>query len=255
MGETVDFKEVFRLLKRRTAIILIIAFGAAIISGIFSYFFIKPTYQSSTQLLINRAPSAEQTVDMNQIQADLKLVKSYHVMITSPIILDKVIQDLNLPISYEKLRKQVFVSNESESQIIEIVVEDNNISNAVLKANTIASVFQKEIVGLMNVDNVRILTKASENSIVSQKPDAIMNVLIAFVAGLVAGAGVVFFIEYLDRTIKSEKSAEKLLDLPVLAQISEIDSNREIYKSLYKKQKNIIKGSKQKVGGEKTIGS
>ena len=105
-------------------LILIIAFAASLVSGAVSYYLIKPTYQSSTQLLINRSPAPEQTLDMDQLQTDLKLVKSYHIMISSPIILDKVIAELNLPLSYEEFRQQVSVSSEQDSQIIEVMVED-----------------------------------------------------------------------------------------------------------------------------------
>lgn len=255
MVETIDFKEVFSLIKRRILLILFVACAAAIVSGTISYYVIQPTYQSSTQLLINRSPAPEQTVDMNQIQADLKLVKSYHVMITSPIILDKVISDLNLQTSYEALKNQVYVSSEPDSQIIEVMVEDNNAGAAVLKANTIASIFQKEIVGLMNVDNVSILTKATEAGSIPIQPNPLKNIVIAFAVGMLGGIGLIFFIEYLDRTIKSENEVERLLNLPVLTSISVIDPDKSIYQKLFKDEKSKLKASAVKVGGEKTIES
>jgi capsular polysaccharide biosynthesis protein len=253
MGDTIDFKEVLMLLKRRMMLILIIAFAASLVSGAVSYYFIKPTYQSSTQLLINRSPAPEQTLDMDQLQTDLKLVKSYHIMISSPIILNKVIAELNLPLNYEEFRQQVSISSEQDSQIIEVMVEDNNVSSATLKANTIAEVFQKEVVGIMNVDNVSVLTEATESGSNSVEVDPILNIIIAFVAGLVGGVGLVFLMEYLDRSIKSEKEIERLLGLPVLASISVIDVDKKIYRDLSNNQTQDSKDDAIKVRREKTF--
>ena len=54
--------------------------------------------------------------------------------------------------------------------------------------------------------------------------------------------GIAFLLEYLDNTVKSEQDIEKLLGLPVLGAISEIDQNEE-------RKANSIKGSHER-GGE-----
>lgn len=255
MGETIDFKEVFQVLKRRMVLILLLAFLASLVSGTVSYYVMKPTYQSSTQLLINRSLEAKQSINMDQLQTDLKLVKSYHIMITSPIILDKVIAELKLPLTYEEFAQQVAVSSEQDSQIIEIMVEDNSINEATLKANTIAKVFKEEIVSIMNVNNVSILKEATESGSNVIKTDSITNIIIAFVAGIFAGTGLVLLIEYLDRSIKKETEVEDLLGVPVLASISAIDSDKKLYRELYKKRIQSIKNKPIKVRGEKSFES
>ena len=58
--------------------------------------------------------------------------------------------------------------------------------------------------------------------------------------------GIAFLLEYLDNTVKSEQDIEKLLGLPVLGAISEIDQNEE-RKAVNKG--NHIKGSHER-GGE-----
>ena len=64
----------------------------------------------------------------------------------------------------------------------------------------------------MNVDNVSILSKAevSEHpSPVSPKP--LLNIAIAFAAGLAGSIGLAFLLEHLDNTIKSEASLTDML--------------------------------------------
>ncbi|WP_244997847.1 Wzz/FepE/Etk N-terminal domain-containing protein, partial [Bacillus paranthracis] len=54
MEETISLKELFHILKKRLAMILVITFGVAIVSAIISFFFMTPIYQSSTQILVNQ---------------------------------------------------------------------------------------------------------------------------------------------------------------------------------------------------------
>ena len=51
------------------------------------------------------------------------------------------------------------------------------------------------------------------------KPNIKLNIAFAFFIGLMASVGLVFVLEYLDRTIKTEEEVEKYLELPVIATI------------------------------------
>jgi len=50
-------------------------------------------------------------------------------------------------------------------------------------------------------------------------PQTKRNLILAFVVGLVLGAGLAFLVEYLDKRIKDEKTLERVSSLPVLASI------------------------------------
>jgi capsular polysaccharide biosynthesis protein len=70
----------------------------------------------------------------------------------------------------------------------------------------------------VDVSNIRIVEKAvlPEYPV---GPNKKRNLLIAVVAGLMAGIGFAFFREYVDRTLHSEEDVQKHLGLPVLAVI------------------------------------
>ena len=55
MEETISLRELFETLKKRMSLIIVITLLAAAISGAMSYFFIKPVYQSSSQILVSQA--------------------------------------------------------------------------------------------------------------------------------------------------------------------------------------------------------
>jgi len=95
-------------------------------------------------------------------------------------------------------------------------------------ANGIAATFQQEIKTIMSVDNVQILAEAKVPAVPSPvKPKPYLNIAIAFVVGLMASVGIIFLLEYLDNTIKTEQDVEQILGLSVLGAIATIDYKTE----------------------------
>jgi capsular polysaccharide biosynthesis protein len=227
MEETISLKELLETLKKRLLLIVSITFIAALVSGIVSYFFLTPIYQASTQILVNQAKSDQAQYNYNEVQTNLQLINTYNVIIKSPVILDKVIDDLDLKMTTVELNKKITVGSEKDSQVVNISVQDPDNLVAAEIANKTAEVFQTEIAHIMNVDNVSILAKAdiSENRS-PIKPRPLLNVAIAVVVGLMAAVGVAFLLEYFNSTIKNEQDIEKLLGLPILGVIATIDDQK-----------------------------
>ena len=87
--------------------ILVIAFGAAIVSAIISFFFMTPIYQSSTQILVNQKKQEGTAIQYNEVQANIQLTNTYKVIIKSPVILDQVKEKLGLNITTQELNKKL----------------------------------------------------------------------------------------------------------------------------------------------------
>lgn len=229
MEETISLKELFLTLKKRLSLIIIIAAIATATSGIVSYFLLTPVYQTSTQILVNQSKNDQQVYTAGEVQTNLQLINTYNVIIKSPAILDKVIEQEELDMSAGALNGLVTVSSEQNSQVVNITVQNEDPQTAANIANAIATTFKAEISTLMNVDNVSILTNAQigENpSPINPKP--ILNMAIALVVGLMAGVGLAFLLEYLDNTIKTEQDIENQLGLPVLGAITTINMDGEL---------------------------
>ncbi|MGM0923286.1 MAG: YveK family protein [Bacillota bacterium] len=238
MEETISLKELFTTLKKRLGLILIITAIATMTSGVVSYFFITPIYQTSTQILVNQSQADQQQFNPNQIQTNLQLINTYNVIIKSPAILDKVKSELNLKESTGALNSKITVGSEKDSQVVLITVQDEKPEKAALIANTVAATFQSEIKNIMKVDNVSILSKADIGEQLSPiKPKPVLNMAIAFVVGLMSGVGLAFLLEYFDNTIKDEQEIEKLLELPVLGSIALMDRDDELEEKQVKPSK------------------
>lgn len=222
MEETISIKDIFRTLKKRWKLIMLLTLVAALISGSISYFLLTPVYQSSTQILVNQKQSENQ-LDSTQIRSNIDMINTYSVIIKSPAILEKVIDELELDQSVDQLSEKITINSQENSQVFSLTVQDSNSIKAVEIANTVSETFQKEIKNIMNVDNVSVLAKAEiKDNPTPVKPNPVLNIVIAMVVGLMAGVGLAFLLEYMDNTIKDEEDIERLLELPILGSIQKI---------------------------------
>ncbi|MGG3625227.1 Wzz/FepE/Etk N-terminal domain-containing protein [Bacillus gobiensis] len=243
MEETISLKEIFAILKKRMWLIIIITMIATMTSAAVSFFALTPTYEASTQILVNQSKSDEQAFNYNEIQTNLELINTYNVIIKSPAILQKVKQELNLEESVEQLNSQISIESENQSQVVNISVQDPDQAKAANVANTVADVFETEIKNIMNVDNVSILSRSEVNpSAAPVSPRININIAIAFVVGFMVSVGLAFLLDYFDNTIKSEEEIEKTLELPVLGTISMINREMEMNTKKQKKLESNVRG-------------
>ncbi|RLQ94798.1 YveK family protein [Falsibacillus albus] len=242
MEETISLKELMQTLRKRLALITTITLVAAIVSAVVSFFVLTPIYQASTQILVNKTNDQNAMYNTNEVQTNLQLINTYNVIMKSPAILDKVIDQLHLDMTAAQLNGKITVQSEKDSQVVNVSVQDPDPKKAATIANKIADVFQTDIVHIMNVDNVSILAKADAKGKSPIKPKPLLNVAIAIVVGLMAGVGLAFLLEYLDNTIKTEQDIERGLELPVLgviANIPDTDSTHELSRS---ERKSKVRG-------------
>lgn len=240
MKEPLNLKEAFQLLKKRLLFIIVITAIFTTITGIASYFILTPIYQSSTQILVNHAKSKDAVYSPNEVQTNIQLITTYNAIIKSPAILDKVIKKENLKMTSGQLNKLISVSNEQESQLVNITVQNENPQKSKDIANAIATTFQSEIKTIMNIDNVSILAKAELGSRI--KPNPVLNMTIALVIGLMVSVGVAFLLEYLDNTLKEDRDIEDQLGLPVLGTINIMNLDQATKENRSKMRINETRG-------------
>ncbi|MCG7345461.1 Wzz/FepE/Etk N-terminal domain-containing protein [Sporosarcina sp. ACRSL] len=227
--ETISLHDLIKVLRKRFVFIISTALFAVIITGIVSYYFLTPIYQASTQILINQKQTEQFQVSTQAIQTNIQLINTYTVIIKSPAILTKVIENLDLDTTPADLEKMIKVETTQDSQVVNISVDDPDHHRSVDIANMIVEVLQEEIQLLMNVNNVYILSPAVylENPF-PEKPDPLLNMTIAAVSGLMIGVGMAFLLNYLDMTVKTEQDIEEILGFPVIGIVSPISEGNGI---------------------------
>ncbi|TFJ93062.1 YveK family protein [Lentibacillus salicampi] len=227
MEETISLKEIFEVIKKRILLIISFIVGAAVIAAVLSYFFLTPTYESSSMFVVNqKEQDTSSQYTTNEIQTNVELINTYNVIIKSPAILENVIEELDLGYSVGQLESNLNVSSAENSQVVTVTATDPDPGRATNIANATVQIFQQEIPDILNVNNVSILSEAevgSNPTPVSPKP--LLNIAIAIVLGGMVGVGLAFLLEYLDNTIKTEKDIEDKLGVPVLGVISHVSDS------------------------------
>lgn len=219
MEETIDLSKLLLILKKNMKYLIILPIVFLALSMVITFVFMTPKYSSSTQVLVNQKETDNQIM-AQQVQSNLQLVNTYSEIIKSPRILDKVSKNLKGKYSSNEISGMLTVSNQSESQILNIVVENESREAASKVANEIANVFSKDVSKIMNVDNVSILSKAdTKGNQISPQP--LVNSVVGIFLGLIVALIIIFLKEILDKRIKTEEDVAEILDLPVLGTIQD----------------------------------
>src|SRR6056297_164072 len=221
LDEEIDLRQLFNIIRKRLVWIISITILFIIISALVSFFILTPIYQSSTTLMVNKTFSESEVlnqIQISDINVNIRLAETYSEIIKSRRVVSKVIEDMNLEMSYEGLRNITDVSLVKDTEFIKINVQHPSPRMATNIANKLAEVFQEEVLVIMNVDNVKTLDQAvvPKNPI---KPNKIMNIAIAGVLGLMISIGLVFLVEFLDKTIKTPEEVERYLGLSIIGAI------------------------------------
>ncbi|MFR9295619.1 MAG: YveK family protein [Turicibacter sanguinis] len=217
--QEMTLEDIFRALKKRWLLIVSVTLMCLIGGSIFVLFFgPEPVYQASTTVLVNYRAEETNKLTQSDLTTSQKLVATYTEIIKSATILEPVIKALDLEITADELLKNIGVAQLNDTEIIKITVknEDAELSRDI--ANTIANVFSKEISKIMKVDSTSTLDVA-KTPMTPLSQNKITKIAIAGILGMMISAGLVFVLEYLDRTVKTADETEKLLGVPVLGVI------------------------------------
>lgn len=217
---TLDIRELFYAIKKRMKLILGITIGVTVLVGVLSFFVIKPTYEAKTSIIVGKPQATEkdgtQNSQYNDVMMYQNLIKTYSTIAQSKLVAENASEKLNGKITAENLQKIITVTTKEGTQILEISAQSKSAQEAVdiVEASSSSFVEQSKKVFPTGGD-IQIMDKP-ELPDKPVKPRKALNVAIAFLIGLMGSMGLVFVLEYMDSTIKTEYDVEKYLELPVL---------------------------------------
>lgn len=221
--QVISISEIFEALKKRWILIVSITLVATLISGVLSFFVIKPTYETSTKVFIGKEESNQEGYNTNDIQMYQKLLQTYAETIkTNEVVQAAINNSKDTDLTVASVKGALTVTPVSDTQILQIKYQNKSPELAKEILENITNEFVVLAKELVPNGNVRVIeaVQLPENPVAPNKK---MNVAIAFLLGLMVSVGLVFLLEYLDNTFKNKEQLERELDIPVVGIIPETE--------------------------------
>lgn len=151
-------------------------------------------------------------------------VATYSDIVTAPVVLAPVIDDLGLDITSQSLARQITATVPPNTVLIRIAVTDEDPSEAAALANAVAAQFTETIQDLERVGsgespvNATIVRPATVPE-APTSPNATRNLALSLILGLLIGLGLAVLRDILDTRVRGEDDVRRVSDLPTLGAV------------------------------------
>jgi len=210
----IDLLQLWNAVRHRIWLVLLAGFIVADIAFAITKFLITPMYSSSaTMLVVTKETTLSSLADL---QLGSQLTNDYEILISSRPVLQQTVEELNLDISYKRLRSMITISNPNDSRmlIISTMQPDPELAKSV--ADTVAQISSEYIAEKMEVTAPKIIEEG-EVPINQSSPNLLRNTAIGGMLGILAAVFLICVAVILNDSIQTEDDIERYLQLPVLA--------------------------------------
>ncbi|HEY5575797.1 MAG TPA: Wzz/FepE/Etk N-terminal domain-containing protein, partial [Clostridiaceae bacterium] len=84
---TLDLRDIFHIIKKRMRMIILITLACTMVSGIVSFYLIKPTYEANTSIIVGKPEGTSKTqTEYNDVMLYQKLIQTYQEIATSRVV-------------------------------------------------------------------------------------------------------------------------------------------------------------------------
>lgn len=220
-----ELNDYIRLLRRNWVLIVSLAL-LGLAAGTASSYLIKPTYTAHTQLFV----AIQNTGSVQELQTGNSFtqarVQSYVEVVTTPIVLAPVIEELGLGLTPSQLAEQITAENGLETVIITIGVDADTPAQAADIAEAVGQSLIETVeelespsTGTTSPVNLSVVTPATPPSEPSA-PNIKLSVALGFLVGLAIGVGAATLRTALDNKVRGEADLRIVTDAPFLGGIA-----------------------------------
>jgi len=221
----VELKDYIRVIRKRwqiiVAVMLVVVAGAALATALS-----PKVYEATTRLFVSTSGSSDSNALLSGSNFTQQRVKSYADVITTPNVLDPVIQTLQLNTTAAKLGDQITATVPLDTVLIEVAVTNTDPRVAAEVADAVGKQFTKTVADLESVTKgqpspVKVTVVSAPTvptAPISPKPAR--NLALGVVLGLLLGLGLALLRDLLDTTVKNEKDCAEVTDATVVGSIA-----------------------------------
>lgn len=221
-NEVIDLTEILSAVRQHLLELIFVTLAAALVGFTASKFLMTPKYDSSSLMIVNTRQDVNANVTSDQINSATKLVSTYSIIIKSDTVLQQVIDNLGLNLTYAKLNKRVTVAAVDDTQVMKITVQSDSPEWARQVCEQIITVAPDVIKEAVEAGSVKVI---SNPSLATEpvSPNIKKNTMLAAALGFVLVIGIIVLQVLLDNKINTEEDVTKYLDMTVLGVIPQYD--------------------------------
>ena len=221
-NEVIDLTEILSAVRQHLLELIFVTLAAALVGFMASKFLMTPKYDSSALMIVNTRQDVNASVTSDQINSATKLVSTYSIIIKSDTVLQQVIDNLGLNLTYAKLNKRVTVAAVDDTQVMKITVQSDSPEWARQVCEQIITVAPDVIKEAVEAGSVKVI---SNPSLATEpvSPNIMKNTMLAAAVGFVLVIGIIVLQVLLDNKINTEEDVTKYLDMTVLGVIPQYD--------------------------------
>lgn len=213
----IDLLEIAYVLWQKIwAIILCFVVGAVLVGG-YTKMMITPQYTATSMIYILGKTTSISSI--TELQVSSELTADFTIMAKSRAVINGVIKEMNLDMSYDELKSSVNVSNPTDSHILQIEVTNPDPKMAKDISNAMANAVADNVASVMVTDKPSIAEKAVTPKSPSS-PNLMKNTAMGGLVGAVIAMGILVVRYLMDDTIKTEEDIRKYLQINTLASVS-----------------------------------
>ena len=216
MGQ-IDLLEVANVIWQKIwAVIMCFVIGAVLFGG-YTKMMVTPHYTSTSMIyILGRTTSIS---SIAELQLSSALTADFTIMAKSRAVINGVIKEMDLNMTYDQLKNSVNITNPSDSHILQIEVTNPDPKLAKDISNTMANAVAENIASVMATDKPSIAEKAVTPGAPSS-PNLMKNIAMGGIVGAALAVGLIVLGYMMDDTIKTEEDVRKYLQINTLASVS-----------------------------------
>ena len=221
-NEVIDLTEILSAVRQHLLKLIFVTLAAALVGFTASKFLMTPKYDSAALMIVNTRQDVNANVTSDQINSATKLVSTYSIIIKSDTVLQQVIDNLGLNLTYAQLNKRVTVAAVDDTQVMKITVQSDSPEWARQVCEQIITVAPDVIKEAVEAGSVKVISNASLAT-EPVSPNIKKNTMLAAAVGFVLVIGIIVLQVLLDNKINTEEDVTKYLDMTVLGVIPQYD--------------------------------
>lgn len=220
-GGEIDLVEIFYLFWGHMVQIVLCAVLGGLLAFGYTRFLITPLYQAEAKLYMVSA-SAGTMIDISDLQLGSQLTSDYKQLMVSRPLLEDVIDELDLNMSYGALKGMISISNPTDTRILNVTVTSSDPELSCKLANELVDQAVVYLPKVMECDEPNVVERAVVPGGASS-PNYARNAFLGVLLGVVACCAVLLIRFLMNDTFVTADDLVRRFGIQPLAAIPEAD--------------------------------